>query len=514
MRSGIRFTGVAFLTAALAWLGLSFGRGSGPVPAIWWANAALVAVMLLDATKKYAPAKRDAAAAGQPARSATAIKGRPFIVGRDPWPLLLAAGFVGDLLAHLLVRVPLAQGFVFSACDIGEAAVAAYSFAHALGDGIDLTELRQLLRYVACGVFLAPVAAGIAAAILLQWLRGHSMALAWRWFPPHAIAMAVIPLLVLCTVRREALDLVRPRRLLNAVLYFALIAAVATIVFSFSELALLFLLIPPLLFLAVRLGASGGALACCVVAAIGAAFAIGPSGRLSPLNPGLEHRVLVLQIFLAAAVLSVSVIAAVLARLERAGRDARDHEQRYLSMAASMEMLASLDPLTQLANRRRFDEVLDNEWHRALRGRSPLSLILVDADYFQAYNNHYGQQAGDECLKKIARSLNETARRPADLVARCGGEEFAIILPDTDAEGAFALAEKLRCRIEELSISHEASPTGLVTVCGGCATMTPLVGEAAIDLLSSADEALYEAKRQGRNRIEVAVFRRPGSLDF
>lgn len=509
MRSAIRFTGVAVLIFAIAWLGLSFGRLSGPLPSIWWANAALVAVLLLDATQRLAPSIQDAST--NLARSASAANGRLPLRGLSHWPLLLAAGFIGNLLAHFVARDPLAHSFFLSACDTGEAALAACTFAYAVRDRIDLADERQLLRFVGCAVLLAPLLAGIAAAIVFPRLVGNPIALAWRWFPPHALAMAIIPPLVFLLARRETSDLFRPRRVLSTLLWLGAMAAFAAAIFSRSEPALPVLVIPLLLFFALRFGASGAALGCCVVAANIAAFPISHRGTLHPVP---EYRVLLLQLLLAAAVLSVSVFAVVLAGIERAGRQALENEQRYLSMAASMEMLASLDPLTQLANRRRFDEVLDNEWHRALRGRSPLSLILIDLDYFQAYNDHYGQIAGDECLKRIARTLNESARRPADLVARCGGEEFAIILPDTDAEGALGLAETLRGKIEELGLGHTAGADGLVTVSGGCATMTPLVGEAANDLLSSADEALYEAKRQGRNRIEAAVFRRPASLDL
>jgi diguanylate cyclase (GGDEF)-like protein len=313
-------------------------------------------------------------------------------------------------------------------------------------------------------------------------------------------------------VRRDTRELFRPGRLANTLLYLIMIAAATTLIFSRSDFALLFLVIPPLLFLVVRLGLSGGALGCCVVAAIGTEFTIGRhTGPLSQFDPGLEHRILLLQMFLATAVLSVSVVAVVLADLLRASRDVRESEARYRSLAASMEMLAALDPLTHVANRRRFDEVLEAEWLRALRRQAPLSLIIFDADYFKAYNDHYGHVAGDECLRKIADTMTEIARRPADVVARFGGEEFGIVLPETDAEGALAMAEGLRRRIENLGFSHAASPMGLLTLSGGCATMTPEGSETATHLLSAADEALYEAKRQGRNRVEMAAVRRSDS---
>jgi len=502
VRTGIRVAGVVLLTAALAWLGLYSGRGAGRVPAIWWANAALVSVMLLEASRPgpvLDPISGTAAAR-------SSLAGMRASAHRRQWPLLLAAGYAGNVIAHLVVHDPLSQVFALSACDIGESAIAVYSVGFALGDGVDLTEQLQLLQFVVFAVLLGPLVASLAAGIVLRSLVGSTMLVSLRWFPPSALGMSVIPPLVLGLARRETWDLFRHGRLLNTLLYLLMIAAATTLIFSRSEFALLFLVLPPLLFLVVKLGLSGGALGCCVVAAIGTEFTIGRhSGPLSRLDPSLEHRILMLQMFLATAVLSISVVGVVLADLQRTGRRLRESEARYRTLAASMEMLASLDPLTQVANRRRFDEALENEWERALRGESALSLILLDADYFKAFNDRYGHLAGDECLRKIAVCMKESARRPADLVARFGGEEFGIVLPDTAAEGALAVAETLRRKIEDLAFSHAASPSGRVTLSGGVATIVPAPVLSPTDLLNAADEALYDAKRKGRNRIEVAT---------
>ncbi|HTW49867.1 MAG TPA: diguanylate cyclase [Acidobacteriaceae bacterium] len=509
----MRIAGVIALTAALAWLGLYSGRGAGRVPAVWWANAALVSVLLLQSAEP----ERQSGGPSEPGLP----KSEPFLWNllaggrRRHWPILLVAGYAGNVIAHWLMHDPPSQMLLLSACDILETSIAAYGVGFALGDRVDLTEQKQLLQFVAFAVILGPLVASLAAGVILRWLVGSSMAVSLRWFPPSALGMSVIPPLVLGLARRETWELFRPSRLAKTLLYLFLIAAATVIIFSRSDFAMLFLIIPPLLFLVVRLGLSGGALGCCVVAALGTDFTIGRhSALLTQLDPSLEHRIFMLQLFLATAVLSVSVVAVVLADLQRASRDVRESEMRYRTLAASMEMLAALDPLTQVANRRCFDEALDREWQRALRARTPLSLVLFDADYFKAYNDRYGHLAGDDCLRKIADTFTSTVRRPADLVARFGGEEFGIILPDTDAAGAFRLAESLRNRVERLGWSHAASPSGIVTLSGGCASMTPLVGETATDLLNSADEALYEAKRQGRNRIESAIFRRPVSMDL
>ncbi len=173
--------------------------------------------------------------------------------------------------------------------------------------------------------------------------------------------------------------------------------------------------------------------------------------------------------------------------------------------AANRELrrLSAQDSLTGISNRRHFDQTLTQEWRRALRARRPLALILFDIDYFKQYNDVYGHQAGDECLRTVAGNLAQHARRPGDWVARFGGEEFAVVLSETDAQGAVHLAEQMRAAIEALAIPHAGSAVGrAVTISAGVASMVP---ESASgdrrELVQWADAALYEAKRQGRNRV-------------
>ncbi len=169
-----------------------------------------------------------------------------------------------------------------------------------------------------------------------------------------------------------------------------------------------------------------------------------------------------------------------------------------------LERLSFLDGLTNLANRRRFDEFLQIEWRRAVRDAAPFSVILTDIDFFKAYNDTYGHEAGDEILKRIAGTLAATVNRPADLVARYGGEEFVVVLPGTDAAGAGTLAERLRAAVEALAIPHTASRAAAhVTISAGVATAVPERGAAAAALVAAADQALYQAKHDGRNRVRA-----------
>lgn len=165
---------------------------------------------------------------------------------------------------------------------------------------------------------------------------------------------------------------------------------------------------------------------------------------------------------------------------------------------------STLDGLTGIANRRRFDDFMEVEWKRAQRNDLPLSLIMIDIDVFKAFNDNYGHLAGDECLKKVAKTLQKGLKRPGDLAARYGGEEFAVVLPETNTGGAASLAEELRRRVEKLKIPHAYSPVmDVVTVSLGVATVIPKKDLLPETLIELADKALYRAKEKGRNRFEI-----------
>lgn len=167
-----------------------------------------------------------------------------------------------------------------------------------------------------------------------------------------------------------------------------------------------------------------------------------------------------------------------------------------------LKLFASMDGLTCIANRCHFDNTLDLEWRRAMRSSKPLSLIMIDVDYFKNYNDVYGHLAGDSCLQKIAHTIRDSLRRAGNFVARYGGEEFTVILPDTNAEGAYLFAESLREKIENQNIEHKDSRAGKnVTVSLGVSTAVPEKDSTQDELISQADRALYKAKQGGRNRV-------------
>lgn len=168
------------------------------------------------------------------------------------------------------------------------------------------------------------------------------------------------------------------------------------------------------------------------------------------------------------------------------------------------EQLAMVDGLTGVANRRLLDETLNREWTRAVRDGTSLSLLLIDVDYFKSFNDVYGHLAGDRCLQSIAGAIQERLRRPPDLLARYGGEEFVVVLPNTPMAGAEVMAENVMTAVEQCMIEHSGSPYGCVTVSLGYATAIATMDSSPMNLLKAADDAMYRAKAEGRNRIRVA----------
>jgi diguanylate cyclase (GGDEF)-like protein/PAS domain S-box-containing protein len=180
-------------------------------------------------------------------------------------------------------------------------------------------------------------------------------------------------------------------------------------------------------------------------------------------------------------------------------------EEKLMSLQRELQDLSFKDGLTGLANRRRFDALLDVEWGAARRNQRPLSLIMIDIDFFKLYNDHYGHIQGDDCLKRVAQTLSSGAVRPRDLLARYGGEEFAVVLPETDEKGAAYVAARCREALLTEKIPHEASlvaPT--VTVSIGVGTIVPSPIDELVPFIEAVDRSLYRAKQAGRDSLVVS----------
>ncbi len=187
----------------------------------------------------------------------------------------------------------------------------------------------------------------------------------------------------------------------------------------------------------------------------------------------------------------------------------KQHEQELVKLTNRLkeknqilERLSHIDSLTGIANRRYFEEVFAKEWKQAIRSKTNFSMLLADVDFFKSFNDTYGHQAGDQCLKQIVASLESALKRPNDFIARYGGEEFIVLLPDTSNKGSQKLAELMREKVIDLAIPHEKSDVcEWVTISIGIASILPTMSNDSSDLITYADKALYSAKKSGRNRV-------------
>lgn len=179
-------------------------------------------------------------------------------------------------------------------------------------------------------------------------------------------------------------------------------------------------------------------------------------------------------------------------------------EEKLTELNETLKKLAVQDGMTGIANRRAFDTRLEYEWDRCQRENQPLSLIMIDVDFFKQYNDHYGHLAGDDCLKIIAKTLSQSTKRGSDLCARYGGEEFVLLLPNTGSDSAARIAEDCREKIYQLGIIHESSSIcDVISISAGVSSTLPDRAESSLTIIDWADQALYQAKLEGRNRIKL-----------
>ncbi len=189
---------------------------------------------------------------------------------------------------------------------------------------------------------------------------------------------------------------------------------------------------------------------------------------------------------------------------DEAYRALHKSQQQLMEVNRELERLTNVDGLTGLSNRRYFNEYMEAEWKRAVRTQDPLSVLMIDIDHFKQYNDTYGHLGGDEALKSVGQAIKGSCKRSTDLAARFGGEEFVVVLPMTPLVDVKGFAEKLCLSVEALHIAHSASSTGrYLTISVGGATAVPQRGELPLTMVDTADKALYEAKRSGRNRAIV-----------
>jgi diguanylate cyclase (GGDEF)-like protein/PAS domain S-box-containing protein len=541
------------------------------------------------------------------------------------WPIYLTIAGVIDLSMNHSLGDPLYIAFYLSFCNLFEATLGALLLYRAIAPKPDLTQRSQLVAFLGYGVVLAPLVASFVASFAQNgYFAPTSFHNVHRWFTGDALGIATVTPLYLAFHGKDRLG---NRSWLEIVGLFALLGVVTFGVFWQSQFPLLFLLLPFLLWLGLRLRLAGSALGLLLVAILGgilAATGHGPASVVYGQSP--PARDLVFQVFIAVSMLLLYIVEVRLAESERLRASVEGSERRFRLLAeasndiifrcdfsgrrvyvspsvtdvlgwspeemlagtyedlvhpderaaltrmletfrqvkvfpprvefryrkadgsylwlefnlnliyddnsgepagyvniardisgrkleeadfqrslATAEQLASSDPLTGIANRRLFDQVIEREWLRAARERTKLSILLLDIDHFKLYNDVKGHLTGDQCLRQAVAAILPVVSRPADLLARYGGEEFVVVLPNTDATGARQMAEWIREAVETLRMPHEGNPPyGVLTVSVGCATMIPHPQISHLQLLETADQALYRAKSNGRNCVQMA----------
>lgn len=429
--------------------------------------------------------------------------------GRRGW-LLATLTFSSDVLANLPVFPPL-QAVLLSLVNLTEVTVA-YLLLRRAGTSPGLERIQDLGKFVVIGPLFSALVAALLAGLVLRAMDGvetpyPTLVLLW-WFGDGLGLLICTPLLL--ALAQPALEPVRLRWQDGAVLLFT-VALAGVILSGQSERwggvpLTPNLLLPSMLYMAVRFGTRWTALA---VALIALAAAWAQTTGHKPFGDASPHELILrTQEF----ILTLSIIgmgfATLLSEQRALTRSLEDKvRERTLKLEESNSKLGTLsatDGLTGIANRRRFDEFIAGEWRHARLSGQPLALALLDVDLFKHYNDHYGHQAGDDCLRTIAQVLSANVRRAGDLVARYGGEEFALVAVAADESNALAMSRSSCKALEDLGYRHELSPFGVVTASIGVAVLVPGEHDTHETLIRQADQALYRAKANGRNQVVLA----------
>ena len=471
----LRDMAVITLMAALAsWLSIYSNQGHATVATLWLMNGLVLGTLLTYPT-------------------------------RD-WPAIIFCAAVGNIGSGLAGGLPLVRISSFCVCNLIEIA-AGLAILYKPGDPVEhFTERKSALR-ICSGVLLAPLASCVLAGAVNYLSRQTPF---WetiqQWYVAHALGLEIMTPLALALRHDEWRQVFSKSRRMASTLCLVLLIGVSVGVFCQDTYPFLFMVFPPLVLAVFVLGFFGMSVGLFCVAVISLGFTLAGHGPFVLIHDAnTETRVLIAQAFLLTSIVLTLPVAVALAERNRL-------EQRLLSAQDQLRQLSLTDQLTGLPNRRMFDEFSQREWKRAIRDGSSISVIMIDIDLFKTYNDRYGHQAGDKCLSAVAAAIGGVAARPGDLTARYGGEEFIVMLAGTPAEGCEFLAERIRKAVEALQLPHASSTFGKVTVSLGAASLSPKADTRLELLIEAADNALYEAKGEGRNKVMSAAgrFRQAG----
>jgi diguanylate cyclase (GGDEF)-like protein len=415
---------------------------------------------------------------------------------RAAWaPILLLVG-VSTALAEYLSGTDGITLVMGSAAFLPEVLLAAFVLPR-FDDLEHWLRAPQLYLRFTVAVLLGPV---LAAFIFAGGCRFFGTVPFWPTFadfvPSDAIGLATMMPLVLAARSVKAASLRRWTWWLQVFGVVGVTATAVILIFKSSAYPLLFILYPLLVWAEYLVGLLGSSLALCCACITAAALTADGQGPFVHSWPSAHTAV---ELYLAFHLITFLPISILMTERRFLMRELR-------AALAQATTLASIDGLTGLANRRTFDTQIRELWQFALRHQVPLGLLMIDADHFKRFNDEFGHQAGDDCLRSLAGTLKEHVRRASDVAARYGGEEFAMLLLDVPLDNVRTVGEQIRASVLDLSIAHPApAGAGCVTISVGCASLIPQRDMAVDDLIAHADKALYRAKHDGRNRVCCAV---------
>ncbi|WP_158943931.1 GGDEF domain-containing protein [Granulicella sp. S190] len=462
-------TATFFVLLLFSWLGIVLSRQSDGVATIWFTNGLLFALIVTRPKKTWLP--------------------------------YFVAGFLADVLADVVYGDPLKLAVGVSVANSVEVITSAILLTRWFGNPLQLTKRIPLLGFLGVAVVGATaVTSALGASWTMLFVNAGPWWMLFRtWYLGDVLGMAIIAPLVFILQRPGFFSMLHREQLPKTLLFLMIPAAATALVFSHSKDPLIFFIFPALLLVVFRLGFPGTVLSVFVIALISICFTVTGHGPLMLITgANLLHKIVIEQIFVAVALFTFFPVAALLEERKALETSLQKSELRYRE-------LANADSLTGLANRRAFDERLEQAWDRAMRHEQSLALLLVDVDLFKAYNDLYGHVGGDDCLRCIAKVIASALQDKAEMAARFGGEEFAVILPNTTMESAVHIAEDVRQAVAAMKMPHSGNQLGIQTISIGVAAGVPDRNAALISLLTASDHALYRAKYLGRNRVESTM---------
>jgi diguanylate cyclase (GGDEF)-like protein len=466
MASAIRLMLVFVLATVCSWLGIVLSRQSEGVATIWLSNGLIFGLLIT-----------------QP---------------RSRWLAYFMAGLCADTLADMIYGDPFRLAFGVSLANSIEVVTSCFLLTVWLDSPLDLSKRKSLVGFLLISVLGATaLASGLGAGWTVLWVPGPPWWQMFRtWYLGDMLGMAVLAPLIIMVQRPAFFSMFERKHLPHTLLVLTYSTMVTALVLMDSKDPLIFFMFPTFLLVAFRLGLPGTVVNIFLFTIMAIGFTVEGHGPFMLIagEHMLLHRIVIAQIFAGVAIFTMFPVAAILEEKEQLKNSLAASEARYRT-------LALVDQLTGLPNRRAFDLQLENAWTDACTDCEELALVILDADQFKEYNDHVGHLGGDACLCSIAQAIAATARAADGIAARIGGEEFAVILRETTESRAREVAEQIRLRVADLALPHPSSPCGVQTVSLGVAVRVPIAGQASIDLMRFADQALYSAKRSGRNRV-------------